>query len=183
MFRPVLKRLAQALDSRKIPYMIIGGQAVLFYGEPRLTKDIDVTLGVGGEQLGQLMQVASESDWQVLPKDPVQFVREVNVLPCRDRSSEIRIDLIFSSSPYEREAIARAKSVDLDGTTVRYAAVEDLIVHKVFAGRPRDLEDIRNILRKGATIDRKLVERALTQISEELTPELLERFRGIDSKS
>ncbi|GAH87084.1 unnamed protein product, partial [marine sediment metagenome] len=25
--------------------MIIGGQAVLLYGEPRLTRDIDVTLG------------------------------------------------------------------------------------------------------------------------------------------
>lgn len=26
--------------------MIIGGQAVMVYGEPRLTKDIDITLGV-----------------------------------------------------------------------------------------------------------------------------------------
>jgi len=29
--------------------MVIGGQAVLLYGEPRLTKDIDITLGDSGE--------------------------------------------------------------------------------------------------------------------------------------
>jgi len=29
--------------------MVIGGQAVLLYGEPRLTRDIDITLGIGVE--------------------------------------------------------------------------------------------------------------------------------------
>ncbi|MDI3467220.1 MAG: hypothetical protein OJF50_006041 [Nitrospira sp.] len=48
MFTRLLERLATALDLAKIPYMIIGGQAVLLYGEPRLTRDIDVTLGIDG---------------------------------------------------------------------------------------------------------------------------------------
>ncbi len=30
-----------------IPYMVIGEQAVLLYGEPHLTKDIDITVGIG----------------------------------------------------------------------------------------------------------------------------------------
>jgi len=42
----LIKKLAQRLDEDKIPYMIIGGQAVLLYGTPRLTRDIDITLGV-----------------------------------------------------------------------------------------------------------------------------------------
>ncbi len=37
MFTQLLERLATALDLAEIPYMIIGGQAVLLYGEPRLT--------------------------------------------------------------------------------------------------------------------------------------------------
>lgn len=37
----LIKRIAKVLDKEKIPYMIIGGQAVLIYGELRLTKDID----------------------------------------------------------------------------------------------------------------------------------------------
>ena len=41
MFQDLLKRVAGELSRNAIPYMVIGGQAVLLYGEPRLTKDID----------------------------------------------------------------------------------------------------------------------------------------------
>jgi hypothetical protein len=45
MFENLLERIAQSLKNNGIPYMVIGGQAVLLYGEPRLTKVIDITLG------------------------------------------------------------------------------------------------------------------------------------------
>ena len=40
MFERLLKRLARGLGQAGLQYMVIGGQAVLLYGEPRLTKDI-----------------------------------------------------------------------------------------------------------------------------------------------
>ena len=46
MFQALLARLALELEARSLPYMVIGGQAVLVHGEPRLTRDIDITLGV-----------------------------------------------------------------------------------------------------------------------------------------
>ena len=45
MVKQLLERVALGLESREVPYMIIGGQAVLVYGEPRLTQGVDVTLG------------------------------------------------------------------------------------------------------------------------------------------
>ena len=51
MFNSLLKAIAQSLDRRGIPYMVIGGQAVLLYGEPRQTRDIDVTMGIGPERV------------------------------------------------------------------------------------------------------------------------------------
>ncbi|MCS7312955.1 MAG: hypothetical protein NZ742_08605 [Acidobacteria bacterium] len=45
MFLELLERIAQVLETADLPYMVIGGQAVLLYGEPRLTQDIDITLG------------------------------------------------------------------------------------------------------------------------------------------
>ncbi len=42
MITALIKRIAQYLDENKVPYMIIGGQAVLLYGTPRLTRDIDL---------------------------------------------------------------------------------------------------------------------------------------------
>jgi hypothetical protein len=51
MFAEHLAKLARALDARKLPYMLIEGQAVLVHGEPRLTRDMDVTLVVETDKL------------------------------------------------------------------------------------------------------------------------------------
>ena len=45
MFAQLLEQIALGLEERLIPYMVIGGQAVLLYGEPCLTRDIDESLG------------------------------------------------------------------------------------------------------------------------------------------
>ena len=42
MFEALLSKIAQSLGGAELPYMIIGGQAVLLYGTPRLTRDIDL---------------------------------------------------------------------------------------------------------------------------------------------
>jgi hypothetical protein len=59
MFDSILQRLANALTDSHIPYMVIGGQAVLLYGEPRATKDIDVTLGIGPDDAGRIIDLNS----------------------------------------------------------------------------------------------------------------------------
>ena len=41
MFEALLERLALSLEQSGVPYMVIGGQAVLIYGEPRLTRDLE----------------------------------------------------------------------------------------------------------------------------------------------
>jgi len=46
MFEKLLPKTGRRPDKHSLPYMIIGGQAVLLYGEPRLAGDIDITPGV-----------------------------------------------------------------------------------------------------------------------------------------
>lgn len=68
------------------------------------------------------------------------------VLPCLDKRSGIRIDFIFSFSPYEAAALKKAREIKIDTRSVKIAAPEDLIIHKLIAGRPRDLEDVRSVI-------------------------------------
>ncbi len=75
--------------------MVIGGQAVLLYGEPRLTKDIDITLGIGIEELQKIKDVVDALDLKYLTPDIDRFVRDTMVLPVNDESSGIRIDFVF----------------------------------------------------------------------------------------
>jgi hypothetical protein len=133
--------------------MIIGGQAVLLYGEPRLTKDIDITLGINIDRLDDLLSIVKGLSLAPLPEDVPSFVQKTMVLPVLERSTGIRVDFIFSFTPYETQAIGRAKRIILSGQEVCFTSPEDLILHKIFAGRPRDLEDVRILILKNPGID------------------------------
>jgi hypothetical protein len=152
MFERLLERIAYNLEKAGIPYMVIGGQAVLLYGEPRLTKDIDITLGVDLMRLQDVLSAVGLIGLTPLV-DPAIFTRETMVLPCSDPETGVRVDLIFSFSPYEQLAIGRARIVRLGEADVRFASLEDLLIHKLIAGRPRDLEDARIILLKNPHSD------------------------------
>ncbi len=168
MFNRLLEAIGLGLDERQIPYMIIGGQAVLIYGEPRLTRDIDVTLGVGPERLADVTEFARASAWRVLVEAPQEFVQRTMVLPCIDVGSGIRIDFIFSHSPYERQAMDRVRRVPIGRAAVRFAAPEDVVVHKIIAGRPRDLDDVQSILLKNPQLDREYIRRWLREFDKSL---------------
>jgi len=140
----LIKRIARQLDASGIAYMIIGGQAVLLYGRPRLTRDIDITLGVDTDQFAQVAQVCKDVGIELLPEDPSDFATKTNVLPAEEPQSKIRVDFIFSFTPYEAQAIERGNEVLLEDCTVRFATCEDVIIHKMVAARPIDHEDVRH---------------------------------------
>lgn len=179
MFDRILERIARELDHRKIPYMLIGGQAALLYGEPRLTRDIEVTLRVAPDRHGELLEVAQACGWQVLVNSPALFVERTMVLPCLEPASGIRIDFIFSLTPYERQALNHVSRVRVGGSTVCFASVEDLIIHKVFAGRPRDIEDVRGILLKRTPFDLGYIDRWLQELEKGANEPLQQRFNRI----
>lgn len=181
-FAELLARLTRALEAGDIPFMLIGGQAVLLHGEPRLTQDVDVTLGVGPSRLEDVLALCAEAELEPLPEDVGDFVRSTFVLPVRDGSTGIRVDLIFSTTPYEARAIERAERVDVGGARVPFATAEDLIVHKLFAARPRDLEDAAGVVRrKGPELDWDYLERWCEDFARlpgrERMPGLLDRIR------
>jgi len=178
MFEQLLEAIAQGLARLGIPYMLIGGQAVLLYGEPRLTRDIDVTLGVGPERLSELLEWVRSIGWQVLVEAPADFVGKTMVLPCLEPASGIRVDFVFSFSAYEQQALTHVRRVPIGGAQVSFASLEDLIIHKVLAGRPRDLEDVRSVLLKNRTFDLEYVQRWLREfdlldIKPEVRPKIL----------
>lgn len=179
MIPRVLEKLAGALEKFGIPYIVIGGQAVLVYGEPRLTVDIDVTLGRGAEQIDEVLTLLQSLGWKSLVSNPSHFVKDKMVLPCQDPESGVRVDLIFSNTEYEKAALQRFKKVKIGMTDVRFASLEDVVIQKVFAGRPRDLEDVRVLLNKNKELDYVYVRRWLKGFDQELGQSLLQRFESI----
>lgn len=179
MFAEHLAKLARALDRHHIPYMLIGGQAVLVHGSARLTEDMDLTLAAGPERLPDLLKLIAELGWRPLPSDPREFVEQTLVLPCSDKVSGIKADFIFGLSAYEHEAIARSIGRDIRGATVRFASAEDLVIHKMIAGRPRDLEDVVGVLAKNPGLDAALVRKVLAEFERDLGQPLLSAFESL----
>jgi hypothetical protein len=166
--------------------MLIGGQAVLLHGRPRLTDDIDVTLGLGPADCPDVLELCDRLGLTPLPEDVAAFVKETYVLPARHRNTGMRVDFIFSTTPYEQQAIERSQRVEVGGVAVSFATAEDLVIHKLFAGRPRDFEDaVGVVLRKGQDLDWPYLEHWVDQFSavpgrEELPDQLAELKRRLE---
>lgn len=166
MFEEIIVKISACLEKHGLPYMIIGGQAVLAYGEPRLTRDIDITLGVNIDHIGKLLSAISEVSLSPVPEDAEAFVHQTMVLPAYDVATGIRVDFIFSFTPYETEAIKRARKITILGQAVCFASPEDVIIHKIFSGRPRDMEDITSILLKNTDLDFQYIRDRLKEFDQ-----------------
>jgi hypothetical protein len=179
VFERLLKRIAIQLKKGAIPYMVIGGQAVLLYGEPRLTRDIDITLGMGVNGLDKIKKIIKAIGLKILVEKEREFVERNMVLPTIDKKSGIRVDFIFSFSSYARQAIERGKDIKLGRTLVKFASLEDVVIHKVIAGRARDLEDVKSILLKNPKYDSVYIEKWLEEFDKSLGDHFLKIFGEI----
>ena len=178
MFQKLLKKIANELNAHNIPYMVIGGQAVLLYGEPRLTKDIDITLGIGIEGLKEVNSIIIQKlNLKTLVDE--NFVQNTMVLLAMDEKTGIRVDFIFSFSLYEKQAIKKAPDIKFGSTVVKFASLEDLVIHKIIAGRAIDIEDIRSIILKNPDYDTKYIKRWLQYFDKSLNEKFLKVFQRV----
>ncbi len=182
MFQELLEKIAREIDAKSIEYMVIGGQAVLLYGEPRLTRDIDITLGVDSSRLPVVLEIVKAVGCTILVKNPNEFVQQTMVLPVQEPESGIRIDFIFSFSPFEQQAMKHVRKVLIGKTSVCFASPEDLIIHKIISGRPRDLEDVTGVLLKNPNVDRAYILDWLKQFEETLHQPYVKQFEELWKK-
>jgi len=162
--------------------MVIGGQAVLYYGEPRLTKDIDITLGITVEEITQVLKIIKSLKLRIITKQPLAFARRTMILPVQEKSTGIRIDFIFSFSPYERQAIRNAKTMRIGGIAVKIASLEDVVVLKIIAGRARDIDDVKSIILKNRKYNKQYIIRWLKEFDRSLNGRYTVRFVKIQKE-
>ena len=146
------------------PTMFIGGLAVIAHGHVRATDDIDTTASGQRVTPEQIVSAAAAFDIHPRMDGAVEFARRTQVLLLEHRPTGVNIDLSLAWLPFEEEALARHVVVRFRDMDLRICGPEDLIIYKVVAARPVDLEDARQIaLRHWAGIDRDRVRRTLAE--------------------
>ena len=158
MLKEAALKVARALEELGLPYAFIGGFALAFWGEPRLTADLDITL-LAEDPEGAARKLLERFRPRV--EDPLGFLRQTRVLLLE--VDGVPVDVAFAMPGYEEEALRRAVRVSLPGGEVRVLSPEDLIIHKCVAGRPRDLEDVKGILLRQRVLDLDYIRRWLRE--------------------
>ncbi len=165
-------------------HCFIGGLAVQRWGEQRATRDADLTLLVGwGNEEPYVDEWLRHFASRIEATEAREHALRHRVLLLR-HGNGTPLDIGLGGLPFEERSIERAsffRVTERFGYTT--CSAEDLIVHKVFAGRPQDWVDVRSIIvRQGARLDWKQIEAELAPLLDLLeTPERLDMLRKLRS--
>lgn len=179
-----LADLVKWMDDTKMPSMVIGGVAASVLGRPRLTQDVDA------------LAILPEADWEnalsnaaghgILPRieNPLEFARRSRVLLMRHAQSGIDIDLTFGRLPFEQTAIDNSEIHIIGALRVRLPRVEDLLIMKAVAGRPKDLQDIEGLLAAHPEADVVAVRQWVREFATAMTmPDMLDDFDKVVARN
>jgi hypothetical protein len=156
-----LQRLLKLLEEKDVPYMIIGGYALPFYGRIRTTVDIALAVAIRTEkELNRLLSSLRSADFEPTIYSPLN-----PLIVILDRKEKIEIELWLKPDGivFDEETLRRRKKVKLDENIWAWiVSAEDFIVNKL--ARPDrgavDEQDVKSALsRQGNKVDKEYLER------------------------
>ncbi len=169
------------MSARRWKFCVIGGLAVMRWGEVRLTLDADLSLftGFGSEEV---YSDALFSRFSGRLADARSYAMKYRVLMIYASNGK-SLDISYAGLPIEQAIIRRATPFHFaDDVVLPTCSAEDLFVMKVFAGRPKDLQDAESIAVR-QDLNRMQILRRLKPLCEaKETPELLHEAMRILEK-
>jgi hypothetical protein len=161
-----LKEIALFLKKKRFRFALIGGLAASCRGQARTTNDVDLTIWAEiGEELPILKAILKK--FRARESDPIEFALANRVLLVKATNS-VPIDIGLAMHPFEDEMLSRATQFEVvKGLNLPVLSAEDVVVTKVFAGRPRDWFDVEGLFdRLGPKLDYDAIVLRLEGIGE-----------------
>lgn len=166
-FSHLYHRIVRLLETLEFPYLIVGGMATGVLGEPRLTHDVDVIIGLKSDDIERVLEKATEQGFFFDDQRVRRDIKQKGTF--RLQYQKLWVDLIIASTEVEQSAFNRARRVKVLGVEARFPSPEDFILFKLIPGRPKDLLDVESvILRHRDRLDQAYLERWAQQISDEM---------------
>jgi hypothetical protein len=149
----LIRHLVEVLETLAAEYMIGGSQASMYYGEPRLTRDVDVVVALGLDELPALLRGFPRDQFYVdegAAREAVATSGQFNII---HPGSGLKIDVYVNpDTEYDRARLARRQRLPLvPGVDAYFARPEDIVLYKLLYYRQVEsgmhLRDIIGILR------------------------------------
>lgn len=151
--RAFFSYVVQVLDDLGIPYMIVGGFAAIFYGEPRATIDIDILVDMQRRHVEPFVKAFPIPDFYVSKEGILDSLHRRYPFNVIQPTTGAKVDMV----PLPRDAFSRASfqrrkrmPIDETGRMAYFITPEDIVIAKLVAfrstGSDKHLRDARGVL-------------------------------------
>jgi len=139
-----LLRFWQGLNQSNVRYIMVGGFATRFHGFNRATEDLDIWLDDTQQNRKNLREVLNNLGYGDIPMlETMQFVpgwTNFNI------GQMIELDILTSMKGLEDttfdECLQQASIAELDGISIPFLHINQLIMNKRAVSRPKDQIDV-----------------------------------------
>lgn len=153
-FAAVVKATEQALRACRIDHVFVGGLAVLAFGEPRTTTEVEVVAAYGAGDAAPLAEAFGRQGFRASEEGLRVALADSTHCTIEDQRSPCRVDLSTATTELAKDAIAAREAVRWRGMSLPIAGPEHTIVVKLAFGKEQDFEDALGIYkRQGNRLD------------------------------
>ena len=145
------------LEKSKIPYFVTGSIASIFYGEPRLTHDIDVVIHLSQKDTLRFSSFFPSNQYYCPPEEVLQIEikrRPFGHFSLIHHGSGLKADIYpDAEDALHQWAFQNRKNIDLGGNFTLWLAPPEYVIIRKFeyfreGGSQKHLEDIKKCYRK-----------------------------------
>jgi hypothetical protein len=150
---PDFKDFVELLNKHQVEYMVVGGYALAFHGEPRFTGDMDIWIDCTEENAQKMIVVMADFGAASLGFTKKDFldkhiIKQIGQPP-------LRIDILSKiDGVLYKDAIKDKQQFKSGNLSIPFIGVKDFTRNKEAAGRKKDLKDVKKI--KPKLIEKKL---------------------------
>lgn len=147
----------RTLNAANIDYVVCGGAAVVLFGYPRFTADLDLIVGLEKENLRKLYDVLIRLGYRLkIPIKKEEFVQKDNLAKFAKEKNMKVVSFYNTKDPAElidigvnlpniTEILRRKKYIKVGNFKIPIISINDLIKMKTEVGRPQDLTDVEKL--------------------------------------
>lgn len=178
-----LVSICSNLEEMGVPYAVIGGIAVGFWAQPRLTQDVDVAVELDGLDSSAVMAELLERFNPAAPNTD-ELLEQTRVLLLRTPEG-VRVDVVIAEFPLQKRAVERAQVVQIGNARVRVCSPEDLILLKIISDRGKDQQDAEELTtRLWQSLDSDYLERSLIELCSEYEEgSIMDRWQSMKTEA
>jgi hypothetical protein len=148
-----VQELLRLLHEHGVRYVIVGGEAVIHHGYPRLTGDIDLFYDRSAANAGRLFAALREF-WQGdVPSvgEPAELTEEDIIVQFGRPPNRVDLLSTLAGVPFARawrqRVTERLVAPARGELPVYFIGLADLLTNKRAAGRHKDLDDVEHLSR------------------------------------